>query len=161
MGQLKTKGYSNITWNQLAVWPSASYASMVLSIYCCFNHSEITSFQKCDSKQHIIRLGKWIRLHSLLLLLRWPSAFAHMQMLNAEEALQFNRLIVIHPCPKLRGQAHCVSLTKSRIPPPSRNSPRSLAERRKAAVAPFIPSGDRVLMIIARTMPCMCQTIGK
>lgn len=40
-------------------------------------------------------------------------------------------------------------------------SPGGLAERHKAAVAAFIPSGDRVLMIIARTMPCMCQTIGK
>lgn len=43
----------------------------------------------------------------------------------------------------------------------SSEQPRGLPLRHKAAVAPFIPSTDRVLMIIARTMPCMCQTIGK
>lgn len=74
------------------------------------------------------------------------------------EAIQFKSMIVIHSSVLLGGKVHRILFTKESRSP---NGPRGLAERHKAAVALLIASGDRVLMIIARTMPCMCQTIGK
>lgn len=80
--------------------------------------------------------------------------FAHMQM-RMQRPDDFKSMIVIHSS-LLLGVLYFSPKRAGAL-----NSPRGLAERHKAAVAPLIPSGDRVLMIIARTMPCMCQTIGK